>query len=112
MRPLLPMDAVTIAICNAVARTSNCPMALIAVCGSSGSAGKRDVAARSGISKVVSKPKSSDCSRRASAPSSLPNHANAVLHETASASRRVTLPPGPHWRRFQLRNSLLDCGRS
>ena len=50
--PLLPMPATTIAICIAVARTSNCPIALIAVWGSSGLSGKREVAARSGVSNL------------------------------------------------------------
>ena len=59
--PSLATPAATMAICSAVARTSNWPIAACAVCGALRSPGNTEVAAGIGTSKDVLKPNFSAC---------------------------------------------------
>ena len=90
----MAIAAATIAICSGVARTSNCPIADSAVCGRSGSSGKRLATLRIGTSNAWSKPNFSAWARSASSPRSSPSLPKATLQEFSSATVRVALPAG------------------
>ena len=96
------------AICSAVARTSNCPIAdwrgLRSV---ESSSGKTLVAALRSVIGGLLKPNRSACSRSASSPRSSPIDANAVLQEMRSALVSVVWSLGPQARPLLLR----DVGR-
>ena len=85
--PSFAIAPIIIAICSGVARTSNCPIADCAVCGSLIPVGKTLSADVIGTSTVELKPNRSACACRASAPRSMPSWPNAVLQEIRSASR-------------------------
>jgi len=91
----LATAAETIAIWIGVARTSNWPMADIAVCAASGSSGKMLGVTTSGMSRSWPQPNASAWARRASSPISTPRIAKGVLQETWRAYSRVTLWPFP-----------------
>lgn len=73
-------------------------------------AGNRLVAAVIGTSNEVLKPNLSACWSSASPPSEIPTLANAVLHETSSATSSVTWPL-PHCRPLSLGNVAVEPGR-
>ncbi len=94
--PPLAIAATIIAFCIGVRRTSRCPIPDCCSEAVSGMSPSDDGTTVIGTESAVPIPNASACSRSFCSPSAPASSAKAVLHERASASRRVAVAPVPH----------------